>query len=206
MVFKLRKGKRVKDLQTLKTSTNYTQRLREVEGDIAKIINLEIDGDINNRIAATINLLKKYFDAKMPRANILIKEKSKDPESLIFEFAVFWSVYPLKKSSVAALKAYKKLINDRSNHANTYLPTILIGLLKQIKEREHKERKGQWTPSWKYPDTWLRNYCFDDATIFDDDCTERAVPAQSEIKSLSQTDAIKNMISRTLQSQKTYEH
>lgn len=117
------------------------------------------------------NILQRYTtvdDGKQPNTDAtkkrtkekeITKEKKKEntKENIDTLFSLFWKVYPIRQSKAEALKAFKKIKPDQA------LTDIIVNAVnEQMRIRAVKTQKGEWSPEWKHPATWLNAKCWED--------------------------------------------
>lgn len=90
------------------------------------------------------------------------KKLSKEKYSALFER--WYSVYPVKKSRLAAERAFEKLKPDE-----ILLETLIEAVQEQKAAAQRATVAGKWWPAWKHPATWLNEGCWKDEITADTD-------------------------------------
>ena len=72
-------------------------------------------------------------------------------------FAIFWNIYPVKKSRDQAWKQFQSL-----RPTEDLVNQILTALKTQSVFYQQQQAMGNWMPSWKNPANWLSQKCWQD--------------------------------------------
>ena len=75
-------------------------------------------------------------------------------------FLSFWKEYLHKVAKKKAYEAWQKL--EKSEDMEALLPTLLEAIAKQKQARETTKAKGEFSPEWPYPATWLNGRRWED--------------------------------------------
>lgn len=95
----------------------------------------------------------------------LVKSVEKPSKRLLSDeqveemFAIFWSLYPIKKGKLKAAEAFIKACKDE----DTFLH-IIAELNKQIKYKAHCDKRKEFCPEFPFPQGWLNQQRWQDET------------------------------------------
>jgi len=68
-------------------------------------------------------------------------------------FLIFYKAYPRHVAKKPAYKAWRQL--EKAEDIETLLPILLDAIAKQKQAKETAKAKGEFSPEWPYPATWL---------------------------------------------------
>jgi len=88
------------------------------------------------------------------------QECIKQEEDIYAHFCSFWKEYPHKVAKKKAHEAWQKL--EKAEDVEALLPILLDAIAKQKQAKETAKAKGEFSPEWPYPATWLNGRRWED--------------------------------------------
>lgn len=116
--------------------------------DILKLHNIDLENIEKNKPLTSPLQGAKEKDKDIYKDKVKDKEKEKDEKS---EFENFRSIYPGTK------RGYETELRELKKHPDwkDITPVLLPILQKQINQRDHQVKQGQFVPPWPHLKTWL---------------------------------------------------
>ena len=115
---------------------------------------------LRQQLTGGVSQLVKYLNEYVKLSNKLLQIQSKlDEDTLVQYWTEFWKIYPIRKGKMKAAQAFEKNIIDDQTYQY-----MMEELRKQIRYKEHCDKKSIFYPEFPFPQGWLNQQRWEDET------------------------------------------